>query len=57
MKAFKELKNDVYEITQTKFVQLTDDVRLRLEAFIQGKLRLVVREIQILHSNSSTNRM
>ena len=31
MKAFKELKNDVYEITQTKFGQLTDDVRLRLD--------------------------
>ena len=31
MKTFKELKNDVYEITQTKFGQLTDDVRLRLD--------------------------
>ena len=31
MKAFKELKNDVYEITQPKFGQLTDDVRLRLD--------------------------
>ena len=31
MKAFKELKNDVYEITQTKFGQLTDDVRWRLD--------------------------
>lgn len=31
MKTFKELKNDVYEIAQAKFGQLTDDVRLRLD--------------------------
>jgi hypothetical protein len=32
MKTFKELKTDVYEIAQTKFGQLTDVVRLRLDS-------------------------
>ena len=32
MKTFKELKNDVYEIAQIRFGQLTDVVRLRLDS-------------------------
>ena len=36
MKTFKELKNDVYEIAQTKFGQLTDEVRQRLDSELDG---------------------
>ena len=36
MKTFNELKNDVYEIAQTKFGQLTDEVRQRLDSELDG---------------------
>lgn len=36
MKTFKELNNDVYEIAQTWFGQLTDGVRQRLDSELDG---------------------
>ena len=36
MKTFKELKNDVYEIAQATFGQLTYEVRQRLDSELDG---------------------
>ena len=36
MKMFNELKNDVYEIAQTKFGQITDEVRQLLDSELDG---------------------